>query len=802
MPKGALLERAKIYLARCGSLFYERTILFLAILFLAGLGLMTWHISRLQGNLVTTMALASAEFYAQTIEEFRTLYTSEVVERVRSQGIEVVPDYEDRVGAIPLPATLSMKLGQNIGARNLGAQTRLYSAYPFPWREGLKDKFGREAWDYLRNNPDQSYHRIEPLQGRMTLRYAKADLMRDACVDCHNTVAQSPKTDWKVGDVRGVLEIDYPLDAIEAIKDEGIQGTMALISTLALVWLGGVGLAIGKLRRTSVGLEQVVSSRTSELREANRNLEEQASEREKTQVALRESEKRYRTLVENAPEAIVVLEVDSGRFVDVNENAARLFKFSREDLLRLGPSDLSPELQPDQQPSAEAASKLIQRALEGESLTFEWLHRDAVGTEIPCEVRLLRLPSSQAKLVRGSVTDIRPRKQAEKERHELEAQVQHSQKLESLGVLAGGIAHDFNNLLTPILGHSDLALSKLAPTSPALEHIEYIQKASLGAAELCQQMLAYSGRGQFVVRSFSLSSVVKEMGHLLQTVIPKNVAVEFNLAEDLPPIEADSSQIQQVFLNLVTNAADAIGEENGFISITTGTLEVSDDYAYQAIWDESLDLGLYTYVEVTDNGCGMDDETRSRIFEPFFTTKETGRGLGLAAVLGIVRAHHGTIKIYSEVGRGSTFKVLLPCTEKSEEPLEQNLPSPTDWRGSGTVLVIDDEKAVRIVAARMLESKGFQVLTAEDGVEALEVFQKNRDRIRAVLLDLSMPQMGGEEVFRELRKLQPGIPVIMSSGYNEKDVTRKFVGKDLTGFVQKPYRQADLMGILRRILEL
>ena len=802
MSKEALLERAKTYLARSGSLFHERTILVLAILFLAGIGLMTWQLSRIQEHLVTTMALASADFYAEAIEEFRTLYTSEVVERVRTHGIEVVPDYEDRPGTIPLPATLSMKLGQNIGAKNLGARTRLYSDYPFPWRKGgLEDKFGREAWEYLRKNPDQSFHRIEPLQGRRTLRYAKADLMRAACVNCHNTDPQSPKTDWKVGDVRGVLEIDYPLDAVAAIKDEGLQGALALMSTLALVWLGGFGLAIGKLRRTSADLEQIVHSRTSELRAANRDLEEQASEREKAQVALLESERRYRTLVENAPEAIVVLDMDSRRFIDVNENAARLFKFSREDLLRLGPVDLSPELQPDQQPSAEAASKLNQRALEGEALTFEWLHRDSVGTELPCEVRLVRF-SSQAKLVRGSITDIRPRKQAEKERHELEAQVQHSQKLESLGVLAGGIAHDFNNLLTPILGHSDLALSKLSPTSPAVEHIEYIQKASLGAAELCQQMLAYSGRGQFVVRSFSLSSLVKEMRHLLQTVIPKNVAVEFNLAENLPPIEADSSQIQQVFLNLVTNAADAIGEENGFISITTGTLEVSDDYAYQAIWDESLDPGLYTYVEVTDSGCGMDDETRSRIFEPFFTTKETGRGLGLAAVLGIVRAHHGTIKIYSEVGRGSTFKVLLPCTEKSEEPLEQNIPFPADWRGSGTVLVIDDEKAVRIVASRMLESRGFQVLTAGDGVEALEVFQKNRDRIRAVLLDLSMPQMGGEEVFRELRKLQPGIPVIMSSGYNEKDVTRKFVGKNLTGFVQKPYRQADLMDTLRRILEL
>ncbi len=800
MSKGALLERAKTYWTRSGSLFHARTILVLAILFVAGLGLMTWHISRLQRTLETTMALASADFYAQAIEEFRTLYTSEVVERVRDRGIQVVADYKDRPGAIPLPATLSMKLGESIGSKSQGAHTRLYSAYPFPGREGLQDEFGRKAWEHLKNHPYESFHKIEPLGGRRTLRYAKADLMRASCVNCHNTHAESPKTDWKVGDVRGVLEINYPLEAIEATKDEGIQGTLALMSTLALVWLGGFGLAIGKLRQTSADLEQRVHSRTSELREANRHLEEQVSERERAELALRESERRYRSLVESAPEAIFVLSMESGRFIEVNENALRLFKLSREELLRKGPLDLSPELQADQQPSAEAAAKLIQRALEGEALTFEWLHRDGEGTEIPCEIRLVRLPSSQAKLVRGSATDIRPRKQAEKERHELEAQVQHSQKLESLGVLAGGIAHDFNNLLTPILGHSDLALSKLPPTSPVIEHVEYIQTSSLRAAKLCQQMLAYSGKGQFVVRSFNLSSLVEEMRHLLQTVIPKNVAAEFNLAENLPPIEADSVQIQQIFLNLVTNASDAIGDESGFISITTGSIEVSADYLYEAVWDESLAPGLYTYVEVTDSGAGMDDETQSRVFEPFFTTKEMGRGLGLAAVLGIVRAHHGTIKIYSEVGRGSTFKVLLPCTEKSEEPLEEEIPSSADWRGSGTVLVIDDEEAVRMVATRMLEAKGFRVLAAGDGVEALEMFQKNRDPITAVLLDLSMPKMGGEEVFKELRKLQPDIPVIMSSGYNEKDVTRRFVGKNLTGFVQKPYREANLMGILRQIL--
>ena len=307
------VRRIRKALSRWSNLSYANMVTGLVILLLAGVGIIGWHVSRLQTNLIMTMAVASADLHAQAIEEFRTLYTSEVVERVRTRGIEVVRDYQSKPGAIPLPATLSIKLGQSIGAEHLGAETRLYSPFPFPpGRQGIHDDFGQDAWDSLRENPDRPYYRFQDFEGRPTLRYGTADLMRESCVGCHNTHPDSPKTDWKVSDLRGVLEVIYPLDAVNAEKNEGIRGTFALMAALAAVWFGGFGLVIAKLRHSSTDLEQSVHERTVELRAANQELQAQISERKRGEEALRHSEERYRTLVENAPDAIVVMDAEGG----------------------------------------------------------------------------------------------------------------------------------------------------------------------------------------------------------------------------------------------------------------------------------------------------------------------------------------------------------------------------------------------------------------------------------------------------------------------------------------------------------
>lgn len=397
--------------------------------------------------------------------------------------------------------------------------------------------------------------------------------------------------------------------------------------------------------------------------------------------------------------------------------------------------------------------------------------------------------------------DITSERRAEEARHKLEAQIQHTQKLESLGVLAGGIAHDFNNILVGILGNADLALLEMSSVSPARETVEEIKKAAIRASELTNQMLAYSGKGRFLIEPIFINELIVEMGHMLKLTISKKASLKFDFAENLPPIEADAAQIRQIVMNLITNASDAIGGENGIITITTSPMDIDKEYLESFVADDRLPEGMYVSIEVSDTGCGMDRETIPKIFDPFFTTKFTGRGLGLSAVLGIVRGHKGAIKIYSEPGKGTTFRVLFPASKQTEVPKEkksvERIQSPL---GQGIVLVVDDEPSVRTVVKRMLEKAGFHVLTACDGREGLERFKEHADEICLVLLDMTMPRMNGEEVFREIKKIRDDIRVILSSGFNEQDATNRFAGKGLAGFIQKPFQFEKLLGKIREVM--
>ena len=426
------------------------------------------------------------------------------------------------------------------------------------------------------------------------------------------------------------------------------------------------------------------------------------------------------------------------------------------------------------------------------------------GDPIDVEARIftVKSPGDGGVLCLGTVLrDITERKQAEERQKNLEAKLQQAQKLESLGVLAGGIAHDFNNLLMGVLGNADIALLELPPESPARGELQNITTAALRAAELTKQMLAYSGKGKFVVEALNLSKLVEEMAHLLEVSISKNVVLKYNFPDDLPAIEADAGQIRQVVMNLILNASEAIGEKSGVVAVSTGVIEADRSYLSETYLDENPPEGDYVSLEVADTGCGMDEQTRKKIFDPFFTTKFTGRGLGLAAVLGIVRGHGGALKIYSEPQRGTTFKVLFPASQKPAEESVATSATEQQWRGSGVILVVDDEEAVRIATKRMLEKLGFTVLTAEDGRAALEVFRGRADEIVAVLLDLTMPHLDGEETFRELRRIRPDVRVILSSGYNEQETTDRFAGKGLAGFLQKPYRVRQLGRKIRQVLE-
>ncbi len=392
--------------------------------------------------------------------------------------------------------------------------------------------------------------------------------------------------------------------------------------------------------------------------------------------------------------------------------------------------------------------------------------------------------------------DITDRKSAEAEQVALQRQLLHSQKLESLGVLAGGIAHDFNNILTAIMGNAELALIRVGTDSPACANLHNIERASCRAADLARQMLAYSGKGKFVVEHIDLNSLLKDMLHMLEVSISKKAVLHFNLQPDLPGIEADATQLRQVVMNLIINASEALGDNCGAINVTTGCIDGYDNYMKDIWLDENIEEGYYVYLEIADTGCGMNQDTLARLFDPFFTTKFTGRGLGMAAVLGIIRGHKGAIKVYSEPLKGTTFKILLPtASNKQQHIVRANIPLNT-WHGNGTVLLVDDEESVRGTGVAMLKELGFTTITAGDGRQAIEKFIHHPE-IDCVILDQTMPHMDGAECFRELRKINPHIKVIISSGYNEQEVTAKFVGAGLTGFIQKPYRLSALRDTLQ-----
>jgi CheY-like chemotaxis protein len=374
-------------------------------------------------------------------------------------------------------------------------------------------------------------------------------------------------------------------------------------------------------------------------------------------------------------------------------------------------------------------------------------------------------------------------------------------KLESLGVLSGGIAHDFNNLLTTILGNTNLGAMHLPPESPAMPYLHQVEQATLRAADLTRQLLAYAGKGRLQVAEVDLNRLVVEMTQLLTVSLSKKAVIRYDLASSLPFISADPSQMQQLVMNLVTNASEAIGDEvSGLITVRTGVEMVDDATQVGLLPALPLAAGEYVTLEVSDTGCGMAPEVRDRIFDPFYTTKFTGRGLGLSAMLGILRSHHGSLKVYSEQGRGSVFKLFLPALTVGDG---NHSPGHVagEWESHGVLLLVDDEPGARAVARELARSMGFQVLEAADGLEAVALFELRHTEITVVLMDLTMPHMDGRQAFLRMHQTDPKIPVVLTSGYSEQDVLADFLGKGLAGFLPKPYQRSQFQSILRQAVE-
>jgi PAS domain S-box-containing protein len=506
------------------------------------------------------------------------------------------------------------------------------------------------------------------------------------------------------------------------------------------------------------------------------------TERRQAEEALAASENRLRALLESASQGVVAVD-ESGRIVLVNAKTEEMFGYTRDELLGQSLDFMLPERY---------------RKAHGEHLRHYFAHprtrvmglgidlygRSKNGHEFPLEVSLSCTEQGGSRLAMALVTDITERKRSEE-------RLRQAQKLESLGLLAGGVAHDFNNLLVGVIGNASLAQEMLPPDNLAVELLEGVVKSGQQAAHLTRQMLAYSGKGKFLVEPLDLSALVPEMCGLVRPSIPKKIELRLDLDPDLPAVEADRGQVQQVFMNLVLNAGEAIGSRDGLISVRTYVDDVDEAYLRLRSEAAALRPGKYVCLEVRDTGSGMDEATKAKIFDPFFTTKFTGRGLGLAAVSGIMRGHKGAITVGSAPGKGSCFTALFPAVEQAVK--ESPVPARKDTlQGAGVVLVVDDEHVVREIAKKALERQGYTVLLADSGLAAIDMFGRHAGEIALVVLDLSMPHMGGEEALVELRKIRPEVKVVVSSGYSEAETMTLFHGQRVSGFIQKPYTSTEL----------
>ena len=533
-----------------------------------------------------------------------------------------------------------------------------------------------------------------------------------------------------------------------------------------------------------------------EITDLGRAFDEMADQLEHRDAKLAETEQRFREMAENVEEAFWIYDFTLGAVTLITPAFERIFGFKPS-----GPAGLNTEwhkaVHPDDQ-SWVLAEFAKEQTGRGE-LEYRIIRRDGSVRWLRDRCFPIRDKSGTVTRVAGIVADITARRLAADDKAAFDRKIQETQRLESLGVLAGGIAHDFNNLLTGILGYASLSKMHLSASSEVQPFLTEIETTAAKAADLCKQMLAYSGRGKFIIQLLDLSALVHETTQLLHLSIAKNVVLRFNLGKDLPPIKADPTQLRQVVMNLVINASEALADKSGTISLTSGLIRVDADYLSTTMLVEPLAIGDYVFLEVADNGSGMSAETKARIFEPFFTTKFTGRGLGLSAVLGIVRSHHGAMKVYSEPGKGTTFKLFFPVAEGQAAPVAANADSDSAFRGSGVILVVDDEETVRNVSARLLESMGFTVILANDGLDGLEKYKAHRAEIRVVLMDLTMPHMNGEEAFRQIRAIDQELPILLMSGFNEQEAVDRFTGKGLSGFVEKPFRSDALRAKLQAI---
>jgi PAS domain S-box-containing protein len=509
---------------------------------------------------------------------------------------------------------------------------------------------------------------------------------------------------------------------------------------------------------------------------------------EDTSDRKRAAEAKYRVLFQAAKDGIVIIDADSGEIDDVNPFLTELLNLTRADLIgkRFWEAEPLRNLQ---------NGRLVLDRLQREKLLrFPEVCLKTKGSERELHVEVVaNLYDGPERVALFNIHDITERK-------EFDQQFQQTARLESLGILASGIAHDLNNLLVGILGNAGLALDEIPAGTQCESALIDVIYATHRAADLTRQMLAYAGKGVSDVHALDLSAVVLAITKLIHSSVPRSVELRLDLSGQLPSVEADAGQMQQIVMNLVINGAESIGEgKRGQVRVSTTAREMGADELRLNYASAALNPGTYVVLEVEDDGCGMDDKTRGRIFDPFFTTKSAGRGLGLAAVQGIIRGHHGGIRVSSTPGKGSIFQIILPAL-----PVVKTTPIPKheaqDLHGTGLVLVIDDEAIVRQVTRTALELYGYRVLSAANGELGVQAVRDYKDQLALVILDSTMPVMGGEETLKHIKALAPVLPVILSSGYDASQAISRSGEQALAGFIRKPFTFTDLLETVKSAL--